>query len=265
MITDPRGVLAALDNPDPRQPQPSCVENILDVPPISRQRRLDIYSEGYLLRLAKALEKDFPNIHLAVNSSYDSLAFRTLCLQYIEKYPSRYYSLNEIGRNFSTFLWDHPILEKLPFLGELAQVEWLCVQSHFAQDPTPFDWEKITQLSQETLGLATLLFHPSVFVIQTNWALGEFWNEAHTADFSHSTLKKISQSLLIYRRGHGLDQSVKVMPQDPMSNLIFTKALQQMCLNKICDEISSESENTVQQWFQTWVSAKVISGIAVAS
>lgn len=62
--------------------------------------RLDVYNRAYFARLIECLREEFPALRHAVGDD----AFDQFALGYLQKYPSRSYTLNELGNNFRSYL-----------------------------------------------------------------------------------------------------------------------------------------------------------------
>ena len=93
--------------------------------------RLAIYSGGYFTRLLECMQSDFP----AVQRVAGEARFRELVRAYLERHPSRHWSLNPLGRAFPGFLARRA--RRLPrgaLLAELARLEWT-LQEVFESEP----------------------------------------------------------------------------------------------------------------------------------
>jgi hypothetical protein len=62
--------------------------------------RLSIYNRAYYARLLDCLRESFPVLFEAVGEE----AFGAFALDYLQKYPSRSYTLNDLGANFPRYL-----------------------------------------------------------------------------------------------------------------------------------------------------------------
>jgi hypothetical protein len=112
----------------------------IDVPPerteriITRSRvlsaleRLDIYNRAYFARLLECLRESYPVLLHALGDD----AFDTFALDYLQKHPSRSYTLNHLGENFPRYLAESRPLDSddesgpswPDFLIDLATLEW---------------------------------------------------------------------------------------------------------------------------------------------
>jgi len=62
--------------------------------------RLDIYNRSYFARLIDCLREEFPAVRHAVGDE----AFDAFALGYLRQYPSRSYTLNDLGKHFGDYL-----------------------------------------------------------------------------------------------------------------------------------------------------------------
>jgi hypothetical protein len=62
--------------------------------------RLEIYNRGYFARLLECLCEEFPVLRHALGEE----AFDQFAVDYLQKYPSRSYTLNQLGTNFPRYL-----------------------------------------------------------------------------------------------------------------------------------------------------------------
>jgi len=88
---------------------------------LSAAERIGIYQRGYMLRLQECLQSDFP----AVRRIAGEERFAALVRAYLERHPSRHWSLNPLGQDFARFLArEAPRGPRSALLVGLAQLEW---------------------------------------------------------------------------------------------------------------------------------------------
>jgi len=67
---------------------------------LSGLERLAIYNRAYYARLLDCLRESFPVLFHALGED----AFGAFAIDYLQKYPSRSYTLNDLGSNFPRYL-----------------------------------------------------------------------------------------------------------------------------------------------------------------
>ena len=95
--------------------------------------RMAIYQRGYMLRLQECLQSDFP----AVLRIAGEPRFEALVRAYLERHPSRHWSLNPLGQDFGSFLErEAPRGRHASLLAGLARLEW-AMQEVFEAPASP--------------------------------------------------------------------------------------------------------------------------------
>jgi len=82
--------------------------------------RLGVYTEMYWARLLDVLRDDFPRVAAVLGAD----RFTALAAAYLERHPSTDPSVRWVGANFADFLAEWGPVDDLPFLADLARLEW---------------------------------------------------------------------------------------------------------------------------------------------
>lgn len=135
------------------EPSPRCHHNLLG--------RLEIYEDGYFLRIQDVMKEDFPATCRALGED----VFRGLVNNYLFAYPSKYPNVSDVSINFPEFLKSTPFVTDLPFLPELALLERREIDSFFAADLPPFGTNAFQKISPDHLPKTRFKLHPSVFLL----------------------------------------------------------------------------------------------------
>ena len=99
---------------------------VAEKPPISTQRRIEIYQDAYQIRMLESLQEDFSRVIQKIGEDQ----FEEITIQFIQTCPSSYASLAEVSQKFPLFLKN--LSEELY---ELASVDWIEIQSNYASLP----------------------------------------------------------------------------------------------------------------------------------
>jgi len=99
---------------------------------LTPEERVEIYHGMYMLRMVEALETDYP----AVRHFLGEPGFEELVGDYVERYPSRSYTLNRLGDHLPRFLAEDRDREHADFLHDLARTE-LAITEAFDAEETP--------------------------------------------------------------------------------------------------------------------------------
>ena len=99
---------------------------------LTAEERVDVYHGMYLLRMAEALESDYP----ALAHFLGPERWHGLVREYVAEHPSTSYTLNVLGRQLPDWLRGHGRLPARLFCRDLARLEWAVAES-FDADEAP--------------------------------------------------------------------------------------------------------------------------------
>lgn len=147
------------------------VEHIVSMENANNEQRMSTYTNAYYGRLVETLAGDYP----AVQALLGEEAFTAMCHEYIQAHPSTHYSLRWFGRYLPDFLADAAGSRELPFLAELANLEWTFVNGFDAADANVLDENAVTTIAPEFWPGITIEFHSSVHLVEYHWNIIELW------------------------------------------------------------------------------------------
>lgn len=96
-------------------------------------RRFAVYRNNVLVSLVDALAQTFPVSLRLVGEEF----FRAMAREFVRRSPPRSPLLHEYGSEFPDFVRGFPPAAGVPYLGDVAGLEWLRVQSFHAADAQP--------------------------------------------------------------------------------------------------------------------------------
>jgi hypothetical protein len=161
---------------DPEQPPPAelCAWNGADV-----TRRFNVYRNNVMVSLIDALADTFEVTQQLVGRRF----FRAMAREYVPDHLPDSPVLALYGEDFPDFIARFPPTAGLPYLPDLARLEWLRVRACHAADAAPLAHETITAWLAEPERIADtrLHLHPSLGLIESAHAVVSLW-AAHQGD-----------------------------------------------------------------------------------
>jgi len=128
--------------------------SVRDTRKADRATLLDVYRDGYALRLIEVLTNDYPGVMaMAGPADFDHLA-----RAYIAAHPSRYPSVRWFGQHLAGFMATTPPYSQSPAAAEMARFEWLLGEAFDAPDMVPVTAAALMALPPEAW--ETLSFTP---------------------------------------------------------------------------------------------------------
>lgn len=215
---------------------------------------LEIYRRGHIARMTEALGETFETVWWVLG---DDLFF-SLCEDYLHKFPSRSYNLNDFGARFVDYLRQVRKQLPAPFLIDLADFEWQ-FQEVFHAKHTPLNASEIlTQIRD--LSTTRFSFSSASRVLEYPYAVYTLWQQRKSdPERSAELMWDTPQSLLLYRHS----ENVHVL------RLIQTDyfILKGLCLGRSVGDVLAEAstrfpemkEDTVSNLFEFLYHSEIIS------
>lgn len=169
---------------------------ILPSKTLKPEQRVGIYVDAYLARLIEALHDDFP----ALTRFLGHDAFHEMARAYLEKHPSRSWSLNPLGRKLPEFLSGKASAPKREAARALATVEVAMAEvfDETAAAPlTPADFAKV---DPARFLRSSLTFVPTFRLVEVDYAVNPYIDAVRQERDELPPLKKKKSWIAVYRK-----------------------------------------------------------------
>ncbi|KWN05607.1 hypothetical protein WT83_29030 [Burkholderia territorii] len=159
--------------------------------------RLSIYRNNAKVNRIAALADAFANVVMLVGGDY----FRALARAYVNAESAKSANLHDDGSTLPVFIRDFAPAAELPYLADIAQVDWLLHRAYFADNATPLEPPALACLDAQRFARATLRLMPSVGVARSKrWPIADILSM--NAGGCAARLDAGAQSVLVWRDGH---------------------------------------------------------------
>jgi hypothetical protein len=159
---------------DPELPAPDGLAARHGFPP---ERRFAVYRNNVCVGLVDALAERFPICRRLVGDKF----FRAMAQRYMREVLPRTPMLFEYGDEFATFVASFEPARDLPYLCDVARLEYAIGQAYHAENAAPLAMDLIRALPLDRLQEATATLHPSTHVIASNYPIVSIWRR-HMSD-----------------------------------------------------------------------------------
>ena len=132
---------------------------------LDRRVRLEIYQNAYLLRLAEALQANYPCLHKRLGEN----DFGRMMLAYIYFDMPQSASIRWFGASLSDFLETHQPYRLSPVLCEIARFEWALRHTVDAADSPRCTFDELASLDANDWINLRIGLHPSVTLQTHDW------------------------------------------------------------------------------------------------
>lgn len=133
--------------------------------------RFALYRGNLCATWEKALAAAYPVIQQLVGDEF----FGGLARAYGRAHPSDDGDLNRFGAQFARFLADFAPAAALPYLPEMARLEWLLHRAHYAPAAEGLSAAALAAVPPERIEARTLTLHPACALIASPWAVVPLW------------------------------------------------------------------------------------------
>lgn len=145
------------------------VANIESTPTLSVERRLDIYFDGYRLRLVDVLADTYERVAAYIGEESFDAAGRA----YIEQHPPATRNLRDYGMAFPAFLAAY--FPGDPEVAELATMDGCLRYTFDAADAAALGVSDVAEIQPEAWDSVVFVLHPTVSFHAFNWNTPALW------------------------------------------------------------------------------------------
>lgn len=152
-------------------------------PPGTAAPGFGIYVGNVAGNRVKALASAYPVCAKIVGEAF----FDELARAYARGHAPDGGDLNAYGCQFPKFAAEHSVTRDLPYLPDVARMEWAAHRAHFADDSVPFDPARLADVRPEQQARLALKLSANASLMVSQWPLGRLWaihQDAYAGEFS---------------------------------------------------------------------------------
>jgi hypothetical protein len=134
-------------------------------------RGIEVYRRNVLANLHGALALSHPVTRRLVGDAF----FREASDVFAREFPSTSGDLNAFGDRFAQFIAAYPHARQLPYLADVARLEWACHESYGAADSPRFEFDALARVPPPLLGAIRFVLAPSVRLLRSAHPIAAIW------------------------------------------------------------------------------------------
>jgi hypothetical protein len=184
-----------------RQPaeQAEILATIRDAAGLSPAQQLAVYRSSLIAGMARALAYTYPICQRLVGENF----FLALATSFIHTHPSRAPDLNYYGADFADFLRDFEPARSLPYLPDVARLEWLWQSVFTARNTRPLTLAALARLSEARRERLQLRLLPASGLLASPFPVHRIWavNQDGYAGDPTVDLAEGAVRLMVWRTG----------------------------------------------------------------
>lgn len=159
--------------------------------------RMAVYRGNVVGACTQALAGAYPIVAKIVGAPF----FEGLAREYLRRFPSLSGDLNEFGASLPEFVAAFEHTQDLPYLPDVARMEWLAHRAYYARDAAAPDLARLAAVAEEDHGALRFELAPACALLESRWPLARLW-EVHQDDYRGEfavDLDAGAQRVLIHR------------------------------------------------------------------
>jgi hypothetical protein len=149
----------------------ACVAREIADDGLGASARVAVYRHHVFTSLTAALEATYPVVCRLVDRRF----FGWAADRYVRAHPPGGPCLFEYGGDFPAFLATFPACAHLPWLADVARLEWAMNVALHAPDAATLEPATLSALDPHAVGRLTLRFEPSVTLLESPWPVDAIW------------------------------------------------------------------------------------------
>ena len=204
------------------------------------------YRRSILSNLATAVQATYPVLESIVGRAFLAAA----CQRYAQSYPSSSGDLNDYGGHFDEFLAADANAASLPYLPDIARLEWLIQQVYGATDAAPQDLSVLASTPQERWGELRFALDPAHALQHSRWPIVRIWqiNQPNYDDEFTVDLDR-AEIALIHRQALGIAvEAISAGEQALLLSLAAGKTLSEAVESAIAAEMDFDLQTALQRF-----------------
>lgn len=139
---------------------------------------LTVYRANAFGNWGKALAAAYPIARKIVGAEF----FDGMAYEYAHAHPSTSGDLNEYGAHLPEFVAAFAHTQDLPYLADVARMEWLAHRAYYAADSMQFNMESLTGIRPQNYTALLPRLAASCGVMASHWPLARIW-AVHQDDY----------------------------------------------------------------------------------
>ena len=158
------------------QELPSELASSIDAGARSVAAGLEVYRNNYRGNLHDALAAAYPVAVQLVGEEF----FRMLARDYIQSHPSLSGNLHLYGEGLAQFAASYQPAQSVPYLADVAKLEWACHRAYFSDDTARLDMEKLAQVAPQHYIHLRLILDATCCVVRSPYPVAAIWHAHQT-------------------------------------------------------------------------------------
>ena len=135
------------------------------------KKRFGVYRNNIYASLIDVLQGRFPVVARLLGEEF----FRAMARVYVENHPPVSPMLMKYGVSFAEFLDGFEPVDDVPYIGDVARLEWAWNEAYHAADRAPVGPAEMQGMAPESAESLTFELHPSLRIVRSKYPVITIW------------------------------------------------------------------------------------------
>ncbi|HWK94956.1 MAG TPA: DNA-binding domain-containing protein [Pseudolabrys sp.] len=135
-------------------------------------KRFAVYRNNVIVGLSEAMRAQFPATEKIVGTEF----FAALAQVYVSSEPPRSPVMMNYGERFPGFIERFEPAAEIPYLADVARLEFARTQAYHAADAAPLDADAWQHVEADTLADLRVILHPSLRIVRSAFPVVTIWS-----------------------------------------------------------------------------------------
>lgn len=190
---------------------------------------LSIYRNHHRISLCAALAMTFQTVSLLIGEQ----AFSVLAWRFLLARPPMQPCVSEYGAEFSCFLEMEPLVKDLPYLADVARLDWAINVARGASDTPSLDAEAMSAMAPDQMAELRVEPHPSMTLLHSRYPLLDIFRLARAGEEGEPLSLDAGGGWLMIARRDGL--MINPIASDVVG--AFEKMKNGDSMSSVCEEL----------------------------
>jgi len=195
---------------------------------------LAVYRGSVIGKLNQTLSSIYPVCYRLVGKNF----FEATALTYISRFPSLSPDLGDYGEQFPDFLREFEPAAKLPYLPDVARLEWYWHRVFNGEDATGLDLPALSKVPEEKWG--EIIFHlpKNSVLIESAYPIHRIWqvNQPEWKGEEQVSLEQGGIKIFLWRDGYEMRIDLPTEEEWELLKALLAKER----FEKICEHLATE-------------------------
>lgn len=164
---------------------------------LAPEARLQIYRNLIRHRHTAALGTAYPAVRKLVGEAF----FEAAAARYLSDAPLTSGNLQDYGAGFPALLAAMPQTAGLPYVADVARLEWARQESYLAADAAPLEAATLADLPEDRYATLRFALHPSLRLVESAHPIWDIWLFCQEPSPGRLQLKAEGQCVAVWRDG----------------------------------------------------------------